>query len=168
MNNILNKEQQNLINNLLSQTETKVLETLSIIRDQGGIFAVETILNIFFKTESLFIKDNIYELFCDAKDKNLSNVILNNVAKYQNEPDFSKLISAFWQSGLHFDNIIVFLEIFNNTNSDNLLVEIFALIEENFNNQNQEIKDKCYSYIKAKLSNYHDFKRQLAEEILKL
>lgn len=168
MTNTLSEEQKQIINNLFNNDENIVISTLNKIRDKGGIYTIQTILNLFFNTKSESVKNNIYELFCDLKDEKIAKIITENIENYQDKPEFSKIISALWQSSLHFENLLVFLSIFDKAKDDTILIELFTLIEENFHNLNQEEIKNCKDFFKPKYQNYSSLKRQLAEDILSL
>ncbi|HOZ29746.1 MAG TPA: hypothetical protein PLL66_02415 [Bacteroidales bacterium] len=158
-------EQKKLIQELFSTDENSVMKSIQFLRDKGGVFIVEPLIEVYFSTQYESVRDSVYNLICDLKDNKTADVFANNIEKYSTRENFSKLLSAFWQSSIKFSELLPFIKLF--VKSDNLAaVEIFTIVEQNICNVSDEDKMKCDKLITSKISELEGFKRDIAKEIL--
>lgn len=163
----ITKEQKEILLGLFSTNEVAVLESIEKIRDKGGDYSIKPLLEIYFSTPYVAVRNSVYELICDLKDSKIAEILEQNIETYQNKEHLPKFLSALWQSAVKFSNLMPFLRIFDN--GDELIaVEILSVVEQSAGSVSDAEREECLKFIKSKISDYQGFKKTLAEEILEL
>lgn len=167
MSDKLTKEQKQFLLGLFSSKEIEVIDSINKIRESGGSYSIKPLMQVYFSTPFKSVEQSIFELFSDSKDNSISAIITEDIAGYTENKNFSKFISALWQSSLKFDSLLPYISIYDKAD-DLVAIEIFSLIEHNAENLSMDEKSNCKAFLKAGLSKYFDFKKKLAEEMIKM
>lgn len=163
----ISKEQRQILTGLFSSKEQEVLDSIGIIRNSGGAYSIKPLIQVYFSTPFKTVEESIYDLFSDSKDSSINAIITEDISKHSENKSFSKFISALWQSSIKFDSLLPYVSIFDKA-EDLVAVELFTLIEQNAEHLSIDEKSNCRAFLKAGLSKYPDFKRNLAEEMIKI
>lgn len=167
MSEKLSREQRQILAGLFSSKEQEVLDSIGIIRNNGGAYSIKPLIEIFFSTPFKSVEESIYDLFCDSKENSISSIITEEISKHIANKNFAKFVSALWQSSIKFDSILPFIIIYEKT-EDLVAVEIFSLVEQNAEHLSMDEKSNCRALLKAGLSKHSDFKKNLAQEMIKM
>jgi hypothetical protein len=167
MSEKLSREQKQIIAELFSSKEQAVLDSIGKIRNNGGAYSIKPLMQVYFSTPFKSVEEAIYELFCDSKDNSISASITEDISKHTEIKSFAKFVSALWQSSIKFDSLLPYISIFDKAD-DIVAVELFTLIEQNAEHLSMDEKSNCRAFLKAGLSKYSDFKKNLAEEMIKI
>lgn len=167
MSEKLSKEQRQILAGLFSSKEQENLDALGVIRNSGGVYSIKPLIEVYFSTPYSSVSESIYELFCDSKENSISSFITEEISKHSANKNFAKFVSALWQSSIKFDSLLPFIGIFDKA-EDLVAVELFTLIEQNVEHLSMDEKSNCRAFLKAGLSKHSDFKRNLAEEMIKM
>lgn len=163
----ITKEQKEILLGLFSTNEVAVLESIEKIRDKGGDYSIKPLLEIYFSTPYVAVRNSVYELICDLKDSKIAAILEQNIETYQNKEHLPKFLSALWQSAVKFSSLMPFLRIFDN--GDELIaVEILSVVEQSAGSVSDVEREESFKFIKSKISDYQGFKKTIAEEILEL
>jgi hypothetical protein len=167
MSEKINNEQRQILAGLFSSKEQECLESIVAIRNVGGVYSIKPLIEVYFSTPYSSVSESIFELFCDSKDNSISVIITEEISKHSANRNFGKFISALWQSSIKFDSLLPYMSIYDKA-EDLVAVEIFSLVEQNAEHLSMDEKSNCRAFLKAGLSKYSDFKRNLAEEMIKM
>ncbi len=167
-NNIkINKEQREILLGLYSSNEVAVLQSVERLRNKGGEYSVKPILEIYFSTPYIAVRNSIYELVCDLKDSKIATMLEQNIETYQNKEHFPKFLSGLWQSSVKFTTLMPFMRILDN-GVDMVAVEVLSIVEQSAFNISDKEREDCSEFVKSKISAYEGFKKTLAEDILEV
>ncbi len=162
--NKLTKEQKQILKDLLGNDEAKVLASVKQLEHNGNSVFIKPLFDVYFQTESSKIKNKIIELISNLKDNTASSEIERIILDYRMHPDLKNLITAFWESSIHFTDMRPFCDLFS-TADDVMAIELFSVIEQNNIYKNYEFNDRCIELIFSKDNNYSEFKLKLANEL---
>jgi hypothetical protein len=161
----LTKEQAAVLNDLYSNNETKIEQSVKHLREKGGIHGIEPLINVYFNTQYPNIRKIIGNLFSDTKENKVTEIITENIVKYKNSEFFGEFLSTLWQASLKFDNIKLFAEIFIDSD-DKTAFECLTIIEQNAEHSSDEEKAYCISLLKDNINKLVGFKKDLAVNLL--
>jgi hypothetical protein len=167
MSEKLSREQKQILARLYSSKEQEVLDSLGKIRNGGGEYSVKPLMEVYFSTPFKSVEESIFELFSDSKDNSISAIITEDISKHAENKNFAKFVSALWQSSIKFESLLPYISIFDKA-EDLVAVELFTLVEQNAEHLSMDEKSNCRAFLKAGLSKYSDFKKNLAEEMIKI
>lgn len=165
--NKLTIEQKQILKSLAQSDENIVLKAVKDMRDKGGEYVIEPVMDVYFNHKSEKIQAEVLRLFQDLKDSKLNNLITDNIVSYSSNERLSDFISALWQSSVKFDNTLVFLEIFVKENEATSL-EALTLIQQNADVISDDMRAMCLKTLKAELLNLSEFKKNLAIDLLEI
>lgn len=163
----LTREQKDILLGLFSSKETEVINSIEIIRNKGGEYSIKPLMEVYFSTAFPSVRNSIYDLVCDLKSSKTADIFAQNIEVYSQKDHLSKLLSAFWQSAIKFSVLLPFIRIFNLADSL-AAVEILTIVEQNAYNTSDADKKECIHIITAGISDYDDFKKNIAEAILEV
>lgn len=161
----LSKEQKEILKELLSTEEKKILHSIKLLRTKGGVFIAKPLIEVYFMTELESVRNAVYTLICDLKESKTSVIFIKEIEFYSENKHLGKLLSAFWQSSIKFSELLPFINVF--IKSDNAAaIEVLTIVEQNVCNVSDGDKKKCYDLIVSKMSAFEKFKKDIANEIL--
>lgn len=163
----LTKEQKKIVADLYSSDDEVVNAAVDTIREVGGEFCIAPLIEIFFSTPFVEVRQNIGRVFVDIKSTRVSNAIIENFAKYIDHELSGDFISNLWQSSVVFDDVTLFVEKFVKA-SDLVALDCLSLVENNLGNISDESIERSKQIINSNLADFGDVKRQLAEDLLQI
>jgi len=96
----------NIIKDLNSGEDKKVLTAIKQLRKHGKPEAIEPLLDLYVSTNNDTIKNDITTLLFDLKDESVVPVIMNAVESEKYSQINSFLISIFWQAAIDSSSYI--------------------------------------------------------------
>ncbi len=165
--NKLTQEQKDILSQLYDKDQTIVINTIRSLRDKGGVFIVEALIDTYFTTNDDTIKKEILDLFIDIKDQSISHIIVSKLNKYRNSDSLHNFLSILWQSSLQFDNLDIFVDLFINAN-DLVALESITILEQNIVNTTKEQQSEFKRKILDAQDDFSEFKRTLCSGIIDL
>ena len=96
-----NSRLQNIIKDLASSDEKKVLTALKQLRKHGKKEAIEPLIKLLSTTNNATIQTEIEGLLFDLKDQNVVEEIVAVIKKNNYPTVATTLIAIFWQSSLY-------------------------------------------------------------------
>lgn len=163
----LNKEQKQIIANLHSRDEEQIIETLHLIREVGGEYCISPLIDVFFSTPFVNVRNEIGRVFLDLKSAKMSRLILDSLVQYIEHKYINEFISYLWQSSVVFEDVSLFVEKFI-VADDMLALDCLSLVENNLGNISDESKEKCRMLLKTSSENFSDMKKLLAKDMISL
>jgi len=163
----LTKEQASILNDLYSNDELKIEQSIIKLREKGGVYSIEPLMNVYFNTSFSGIRKSIGNLFSDTKDYKVAEIIYNNLSKYGESEYLGDFLSTLWQSSIKFDNLQIFTELFI-LSDDKTAFECVTIIEQNTDHNNEEAKNICIDILKSNIAQLKGFKKDLALQLLDL
>lgn len=139
----------NIITDLKSDSDKKVLTALKQLRKHGKAEAINPILDVFISTNETVKKEIISFLF-DLRDESTINPLLSAIESKKYASEKNMLISVFWQSALDGSEHIGFFV--NQAIKGDYLTSLEALtVIENFDAtfEEEEIEDLKYDLDEA-------------------
>lgn len=161
----LTKEQKVLLADLVSSNESVVLEALKKLEKVGNVLFIKPLFDLYSSTNSENIKSNIIELITNLKDNSASYEIVKIIQDYKKVREFRKIISAIWESSIHFNDVEVFVKLFVDADEQTAL-ELYTVIDQNISFISDNNKSKCNQILMDSNNNFSEFKRKLAEDLL--
>ena len=158
----LTKQQIELLKNLDSDSEQQSLKAIEDLRNCGGEFAVEPLMDKFFSTTSDEIKTKIGKLIVDIKSSTVGDIIGKNILKYENKDKLNIFLGYLWESSLNFTDLQPFVKLLFSENIQTS-IESSTIIEENLHKINEENKDLCLKYLKE-----HSVKDNFQKNIIEM
>ena len=162
MEHKLTKQQIELLNNLDGDSEQQSLNAIENLRDCGGEFAVEPLMDKFFSTTSDEIKNKIGKLIVDIKSSTAGDIIGKNILKYENKEKLNMFLKYLWESSLNFNDLQPFIKLLFSEDIQTA-IESSTIIEENLHKINEENKDLCLKYLKE-----HSVKDNFQKNIIEM
>lgn len=95
-----NTRLNNIINDLCSSEEKKVLTALKQLRKHGKKEAIKPIVKLLSSTENSTVQSTIENLLFDLKDQTVVEEIIELIANNDYPSKTATLVSIFWQSSL--------------------------------------------------------------------
>lgn len=165
-NNKLTKQQSELLKDLYSTNEAKIIETIGLIREKGGSYCIAPIMEVYFSIDSGEIRMAIESLISDLKDSKYADIISDNILKYADNKYISSYLSCLWQSAMRFEKLLSFVELFNNAD-DKAALEIITIIEQNLCYLDDNQRNDVLKLLKSKVDKMEKgFKYHLAFDLL--
>ncbi|PLX06180.1 MAG: hypothetical protein C0596_17000 [Marinilabiliales bacterium] len=166
-NKKLSIAQKQILKDLENKDDNLVLKAVRDVREKGGSFVIEPLMDVYFKHKSNDIAGEICNLFQDLKDNKLNKLISDNLISYSSNERMSAFVSALWQSSIKFEDTKVFLQIFVDGN-DATSLEALTLIQQNADMITDSMSDDCLKLLKSEITNLSDFKKNLAIDLLEI
>jgi hypothetical protein len=165
--NKLTQEQQQIINDLYSNNEIEVIESIKKIRNKGGKYSILPLMDTFFKTDFVDVRKAIAGLFGDLKDNKVSPVITENLLNYSNHEQMGLFLSNIWQSTLAFEDLKIFTELFV-ISEPKASLECMTIIEQNLANISDANREECLGILKTNIAKFEGFKHELAQDLINI
>ncbi len=163
----LSKEQKKIIADLHSPDESVIIDTIYAIRDIGGEYCVQPMIEVFFSTPFENVRQEISRVFVDMKSSKAAKYVLEALPAYMNHKLIGTFISSLWQSSLVFDDVSMFVEKF--VNADEIMaLDCMSLVENNLGNLKPESAQHCYEIVKNNFSSFEGVKMTLAQELMEM
>lgn len=163
----LSKEQKKIVADLHSPDEAVIIDTLYAVREVGGEYCIQPMIEVFFSTPFANVRNEIGRVFIDLKSAKVSKHILESLAGYMNHEHIAEFISSLWQSSVVFDDVTMFVEKFVEAD-DMLALDCLSLVENNLGNLTRESKIRCREIVNANFSQFADMKKQLANDLMSI
>lgn len=163
----LSKEQKKIVADLYSPDEAVIIDTLYTIREVGGEYCIQPMIEVFFSTPFANVRQEIGRVFVDLKSAKVSRQILESLAGYMDHVHIAEFISNLWQSSVVFDDVTMFVEKFVDAD-DMLALDCLSLVENNLGNLTRESKIRCREIVNANFSQFADMKKQLATDLVSI
>jgi len=162
----LEKNVDDFKNDLFSGKTDLVISTIESIKQTSHYEIVDSLFDLYLTTQKNEIKAQLFNLFIDIKDERFVEKLVLSIGK----PKFSiiskDLISICWQTGLDFSQHIdqFISKLF--TESDEIAIECFSVIESSIEFLSEEKRKSLVSILNKKKNDFDGVKKGLIEEII--
>ena len=156
------------IENLKSDNQKIVLDTLKKIRKNGEIKHLRPMIDLLRSTKNNEIQNRICHILYDIKEKAAREIIIKEIKRPENKIILKILVSSCWQSAIDYSNYFpVFADIIINEDFP-VAFEAFTVIDEIHSISNQKDIMPVIEKIKKNLTNTPEDKKYLMSELIKI
>lgn len=159
-------DEKELLNKLLSTEDNIVTEAIAEIAKKGNPKLLETLLNIYSKSNNIEISKSTIGLLNNLHDQNCVDVIIDFLNNCSDSDKKNQVVSSCWQSSLNYSkHITLFVDIFIKGDLATA-IEAFSVID---NCIDQITKEEGDSIIKLIADNFNSLsveKQGLANSII--
>lgn len=150
---------------LFSGDTERVIQSLEKIKDSSCFDLIEPLFDLYVTSQNNEIKNKVFNLLCDVKDKRFVEFLLLALSKAKYKGIKKDIVSICWQSGLDFSgNVRLFIDILV-AETDELSIEVYSVFESSLDFIKKEEKKSIRDYIDEKLSLVNGLKKELLQEI---
>ncbi len=160
-------ENKEIIKNLNSNNQNKIIETLKYISSNGNTEVLVHAINLLKSTKEAIIKDEIVKILENLKNQDCSEIIVKTINDPGFKTELSVIVPACWKNGLNYEKYIdVFVDIFIKSDFQ-LAFDAFTVID-NFEKVNIQDADKCIIKLNNAIEDVKEDKIQLLNELIKI
>ena len=137
-----NLKTKELLKELTSGKEDKILSAFTAIRIRGNAELLPVIISLVFDEPTGAVRCEALNLLNDLKDKDSVPYIAAELIKHRGKNGFNNLVSSCWQCGLDFSEYLdLFADMVVKDNFETA-IEAFTVIEENLHMLDSDRKIK--------------------------
>jgi hypothetical protein len=159
------KTDPQLVANLQSNKEEMVIKTLNDLRFSGSAAYLPLLTDIWIRTGSSEVKNNIRSIFGELKDKSCIPVMISLIEDITKLPVKKELLAACWQNGMDFSPYLAkFVDWVIETEMD-IAFEAFTVIENLDYYPDKNVREAEIVKINRALQNADSLKSYLLKEL---
>ena len=152
---------------LKSTNKNELIKTINSFRKSGKPEQLPTLIKILLSLKDEDIKEKIYALLNDVKDKNIRPFIIEAIKDDNNKSLQTTLIASCWQSGIDYSDYLIDFCNFVITADYETTIEIYTVIEEmNFTNNLINVNE-AITILKHNFKDFDYNKKSLVSELIK-
>jgi len=153
---------------LFSKDQKTVTKTINKLRETGKDTDLNTLVELYGKSEAEEIKQLIYKFLCDLKSQASAAVVVGLIQTTTDKQTLKMLASTCWQSRLNYiDNFELFIDLIIHEPFE-ISFEAFTLLE-NFEEKTTEIrKTELTVYVKSNIKDCKEDNLPLAVDLVQI
>jgi hypothetical protein len=158
--------QNKIIEQINSSNDENAISLILELRDNGGLYLVNTFLNILLSNRSETLKRTVIETLTDIKDLQAAKLYVEFLKKNYESKKITDVLTICWQSRLDFtENIDIFFDILCKSDYQTAF-EAFTVIENNLDSLTVEQLSNYIALVKSNVSKTDRDKQLLLLEMV--
>lgn len=161
------KELQEITKVLEGENTQEQIEIIKKVRASGDERLISPMLDLLGRTADNELIATIIQLINDLRDQQAVEALVKAVSERKGGIQYKYVVASCWQNRLDFSNYLdVFIDVLMQENYETS-IEAFTVIEESFENVDQEQLKQYHFATKEAFINTAEQKRPLVKELLK-
>jgi len=164
----ISKKEEKYINNLLSENQELITETIEEIKIEGRSTLLPFLIELLYASKNEEVKKQIYNLLCELKQTDSIPVILEAIKNEKYAPIQEVLIRTCWENGLNYiPYISTFVDIVINGEFMNAF-EAFTVIENMEGTISPNLVDELVALLKQSIDKTSIEKKTLLFDLIQI
>ncbi len=160
-----NQNFKQIIENLKSNDENIVTESIELLRDEGTIEAVAPLVSLWINNNSTSIKQDVVSFLCDLKHQGSVQAIMQLLNDAEYAEAHKMLLSVCWLSCLKFDEYLEYFIDIVYTAPFDVAFEAFTVIENMQGQITVDRKNSLLNYVNNKQTAVESANEALTDDL---